>query len=202
MLPKLKTIIFDYGGVICTTKRSQLFAEWINQKYGIEVEEILSKFDVSVWEDYIIGNGSANECYQVFQDLGVPMSTEELKAKFVSFGHPDQKMKELIQNLKNEGYDLAILSDSVPEQTEVVRRNFPDTFGVEVFSEEVGMRKPDPAIYDFTLERISNSANECIFIDDKEKNLVYPQEIGIKTHLFQNVEGLIEDLKGYNINVK
>jgi HAD superfamily hydrolase (TIGR01509 family) len=197
MTKEIKTIIFDYGGVICTTRRSELFANWINQEYGIVKEDVLSQFDVGVWDDYNVGKSSAEECYKVFQDLGIPLSIEELKNKFVSFGNPDPKMKELIQNLKSEGYDLAILSDSIPEFTEVVKYNFPNTFRVEVFSDEVKLRKPDPAIYDLTLERIGNLASECLFIDDKEKNLVYPREIGINVHLFRGIDGLVEDFKRY-----
>ena len=200
MTKKINTIIFDYGGVICTTRRSQQLANWINEKYGIAKEDVISQFDVGVWDDYNIGKSSAEECYQAFQDLGVPLSTDELKKKFSGFGHPDPRMKELVLNLKKQGYDLAMLSDSVPELTEVVRENFPDTFRVEVFSEEVRMRKPNPAIYDLTLERIGNPAEKCLFIDDKEKNLVYPQEIGINVHLFRSVDELVDDLKMYNIN--
>ena len=51
-----------------------------------------------------------------------------------------------------------------------------------------------------TLERIGNPAEKCLFIDDKEKNLVYPQEIGINVHLFRSVDELVDDLKMYNIN--
>ena len=45
-----------------------------------------------------------------------------------------------------------------------------DLFEVVVDSANVGMRKPDPEIYELTLERLGLDAPECVFVDDIEVN--------------------------------
>jgi HAD superfamily hydrolase (TIGR01509 family) len=44
-------------------------------------------------------------------------------------------------------------------------------FDAVVISGEVGMRKPEPRIFHYTLERIGLQAEECVFVDDLAENI-------------------------------
>jgi len=53
-----------------------------------------------------------------------------------------------------------------------------------VVSGDVGMRKPDPGIYAALLSQIGRPAGDCVFIDDRVKNLDAAWTLGFSTVLF------------------
>jgi putative hydrolase of the HAD superfamily len=57
-----------------------------------------------------------------------------------------------------------------------------------VDSSGLGVRKPDPAIYQILLDRVDRPASEVLFIDDFEENLPPAGALGINTLLFVDVE--------------
>jgi putative hydrolase of the HAD superfamily len=57
--------------------------------------------------------------------------------------------------------------------------NLDDRFDVVVLSDQVGLRKPDPRIFELTAERLGLPAAECVFADDTEDNLPPAQELGM-----------------------
>lgn len=48
-------------------------------------------------------------------------------------------------------------------------------------SHEMGCRKPKPALYHRVLERLQHPADEVLFLDDRQENLVPARELGMKT---------------------
>jgi 2-haloacid dehalogenase len=54
--------------------------------------------------------------------------------------------------------------------------------------------KPDLAIYRLALDRFGLSAEETLFIDDREENIVAAQALGIHGHLFRDAPTLRHDL--------
>ena len=55
--------------------------------------------------------------------------------------------------------------------------NLSELFDVIVESYKVGIRKPDPKIYDIAMEQLNLKPHECIFLDDLGINLKYPAKI-------------------------
>ena len=53
-----------------------------------------------------------------------------------------------------------------------------------VISGAIGIVKPDPAIYRHILDKFDLRAEECVFIDDSEKNIAGAEAMGIKGYLF------------------
>ncbi|HEY9251028.1 MAG TPA: HAD-IA family hydrolase, partial [Nocardioides sp.] len=52
-------------------------------------------------------------------------------------------------------------------------------FEVVVISEEVAMRKPEAPIFDRTLSKLGLPAEECLFIDDAEPNVLGARAVGL-----------------------
>jgi putative hydrolase of the HAD superfamily len=50
---------------------------------------------------------------------------------------------------------------------------------VVVLSAEHGIRKPDPAIFQLTVDRLGLQAQSCVFADDTEENLVPAHRMGM-----------------------
>jgi putative hydrolase of the HAD superfamily len=59
----------------------------------------------------------------------------------------------------------------------------------------VGLRKPDPAIYALTLERLDLPAEACVFIDDLEPNIVAARECGLHAVHFRDTEQTIDEVR-------
>ena len=71
--------------------------------------------------------------------------------------HPNLPMIELMRDLRDRGLRMAMLTNNVREWEPQWRAKLPDIdeiFEVVVDSAFVGMRKPDPEIYELTLERL------------------------------------------------
>jgi putative hydrolase of the HAD superfamily len=91
----------------------------------------------------------------------------------------DPKMLELVGEVRRQ-CTTALLTNNVREAG--WRAAFPfDLFDVVVDSSEVGVRKPDPAIYLALLERLDRPAPEVAFIDDFAENLPPAAALGIAT---------------------
>ena len=67
-------------------------------------------------------------------------------------------------------------------------------FDVLVWSYQLLMAKPDPAIYRYTLEKLGTRPEETLFIDDRQENIETAAALRIKALLFTNVAQLRADL--------
>ena len=61
--------------------------------------------------------------------------------------------------------------------------------------------KPDKRIYELLLARYHLEAEECVFLDDTEKNLLSAQKLGIHTILFRGREQAISELERFGVKI-
>ena len=104
---------------------------------------------------------------------------------------------ELMDRLAAKNVPLFALSNMSSETWPWHQAAFPKLgmFKDVVVSGDVKLVKPDPAIYQLTLERMGSPApQEVIFIDDSPKNIEAASVLGFDTHLFENAEGLEKKL--------
>ncbi|MCP3935993.1 MAG: HAD family phosphatase [Actinomycetia bacterium] len=89
------------------------------------------------------------------------------------------QMVHKVRQLREAGHKTAILTNNVHEWR-AWREVIPvDWFDVVIDSSEVGLRKPDPAIWQLTLERLGCSAECSVFLDDHPANVEAAAELGI-----------------------
>jgi epoxide hydrolase-like predicted phosphatase len=100
----------------------------------------------------------------------------------------NKEIQELIIDLKKSGYQLLILSNTIKHHAKCNReeRKLFDNFDGAILSCEVGFRKPEIEIYELVLEKFELKPEECIFIDDKEENLIPAKKLGMNTILFND----------------
>ena len=68
-----------------------------------------------------------------------------------------------------------------------------------ILSYRDGVIKPDPAIYRLLLDRYSLNPEECVFLDDIQKNLDAAKAFGIHTILFRSMEQAREELRALGV---
>jgi putative hydrolase of the HAD superfamily len=98
--------------------------------------------------------------------------------------------------LKQRGLLTAILSNMGDSVHESIEREFGwiARFDVRVWSYELRVAKPDPAIYEYVLEKLGTRAEETLFLDDKPANIDAAHALGMKGLLFSDATNLREDL--------
>jgi putative hydrolase of the HAD superfamily len=114
--------------------------------------------------------------------------------------HPNEPMIELMRELRDRGLRMALLTNNVREWEPHWRAKLPDVdeiFEVIVDSAFVGMRKPDPAIYELTVERLGDGLlpEECVFVDDFEINCRTAAELGMAAVQYRDAEQAIAELR-------
>jgi epoxide hydrolase-like predicted phosphatase len=88
-----------------------------------------------------------------------------------------------IRRLQAERIALALLTNNVKEFGDSWRASFPvdELFPIVVDSSEVGMRKPDPRIYELTCARAGVTPDVSVFLDDNPDNVASARALGIET---------------------
>lgn len=81
----------------------------------------------------------------------------------------------------------------------VEKFNLRDYFEDFICSGYVGYAKSDRKIYRIFLERAGAEPEECLFIDNKERNLKPAREMGFETVLFEGKEQLERELKSCGV---
>ena len=107
-------------------------------------------------------------------------------------------MQEVLRTLKVEGFKLYGLTNWCSVVHEVMRRY--EIFSLldgKLISSEEHLIKPDPAIYLRFCEKFHVKPEECLFTDDKPKNIVGAQSIGMHAILFLNAAQYMQDLHDY-----
>jgi len=91
-------------------------------------------------------------------------------------------MVALVHELRAEGLLLGVLTNNVLEFRELWRNMMPfdELFDDVIDSHEVGLRKPNPAIYQLALNRLGASAERTAFLDDVPSNVAAAESVGIR----------------------
>jgi len=107
------------------------------------------------------------------------------------------EMREWVATLRAAGYRTALLSNMQFDMIEHVRANFPwlGDFDHQIFSAELRVVKPDPAIYLHCLEKLGAGPAETIFVDDREENVAAARALGIAAFRFESVAQLRGELE-------
>jgi putative hydrolase of the HAD superfamily len=104
-------------------------------------------------------------------------------------------MIDYMRGLRDRGYKLAICTNNVREWADRWRTMLPvdEIFSVVVDSAFVGARKPEPRIYEITLERLAVPAEAALLIDDVEVNCTAARDFGMRAVWFRDTDQAIAE---------
>jgi HAD superfamily hydrolase (TIGR01509 family) len=124
---------------------------------------------------------------ELWQRLGVSAALED---EYLAGHSLSPGLREFLQNVLPDVDSVWCLSNDVSEWSQKLRERNELTahFAGFVISGDVGIRKPDPGIYDALLSRVGRPAEECIFVDDRVANLDAAQSLGFQTMLFGSAQ--------------
>jgi epoxide hydrolase-like predicted phosphatase len=188
---RIKGVVFDFGGVLSDpTNRIEVMSKYekiLGMPEG-RLQEIL--FSGPVWEAASTGKITIDEFWsrtgKQFEPY-LPPEFEELKEDPFAMESLVPEMVDLVEEMSKR-YKVGLCSNALPSLEAKLKR-YPDLlkcFSVVVISAEVGLRKPDPRIYELTARLMQLSPEEIVFIDDKERNTRAAEEVGMIPCLHQS----------------
>lgn len=203
----VRAIVSDFGGVL-TSPLIGSFAR-IQDDWGLPLESLGRAMQTVTERDgenplFALECGRITE--QAFldkladalrEDLGRDVPMHEFSERFWAQLDTNHDLLDVLHGLRDDGYRMALLTNNVREWEPRWRAMIPvdDLFEVVVDSAFVGMRKPDPRIYELTAERLGLPAEACLFVDDMEINVAAARELGMGAVHFRDTPQAIADIR-------
>jgi putative hydrolase of the HAD superfamily len=194
----LRAVIFDYGEVLCNQDR--IHHQRLLQLTGLDHDT----FEPLYWRDrrdYDLGvlDGRAywakfaSDACLSFTPAQIDNLIENDVLMWTSINKP---MLAWAQALQNAGVLTAILSNMGPDVLRTMRREFAwlADFNQLTWSCELGIAKPDPAIYHLTCDKLGVRPADSLFLDDRFENIRAAEQLGFCAMQFRSIEQLRADL--------
>jgi putative hydrolase of the HAD superfamily len=110
--------------------------------------------------------------------------------------HFDPEMLAFIEEKRAEAKHIALLSNINFEGVAQLKAKakWLSLFDVTVLSCEHLLLKPQPEIYQLCLDRLGESAQSCLFVDDRAVNAEGARKVGLNAHVYSGLAGLKEDI--------
>jgi putative hydrolase of the HAD superfamily len=195
----IKAVIFDFGRVISAQKPMSLFRGY-EEELGIAPGTLNPiMFGSQAWEDALVGLKTSEEFWQAIGpqlNLHTPEAIAAFRQRYRADEALNEGVAEMIRKLNAEDrYKLAVLSNSPPGLTHWLDEwKLLDLFDTVFCSGDEGVKKPDPAAFEITLERLNVAPEEAVFIDDTMRHVNVARSLGIHGILFTTAEALVKDL--------
>jgi len=194
----IRAVVFDIGGVLEITPRTGWEARWegrLQLEPGGLVEQLRS-----VWLDGDVGTITEEE---------IEKRTGEI------LGLDQAQLDEFMNDLWDEylgtlnielatyfaalrpRYQTAIISNSFvgAREKEQEHYGFSDICDLIVYSHEVGIKKPNPRIFELACERLGIEPSEMVFLDDFEEAVKTARQLGIHGIIFRDNAQAIADIE-------
>jgi len=188
-------LILDFGGVLSQAHDTARFRDLL-ARIGLTLEEFVRRY----WRHrpaYDLGL-PAREYWSRVLDGVVPPDNEliaELIAVDVeSWTHYREPVWSIAAEFRARGGKTAMLSNGIPEIVRAIRaqRSLASYFDSVIISFEVGLVKPDPAIYQLCLDRLQVQPSQALFVDDLATNIEAADRLGIATLLFAGDSSIVD----------
>lgn len=188
-----KAVIFDFGGVMGHVNRKPMF-EFLSKTLNISYSKIQRDFSaeilyvslkkpLSFWRNY----AKKPLSIQWHQDL--LRIQKEMVQEIPG-------MTSIVRQIKGQGIRVALLSNTKTYRATFLRSMGEyDLFNPVVLSSDVGVKKPDPKIYRILLSKLKIPPEQCLFIDNRARNIRAGEALGIPGIVFQSPEQLKLELK-------
>ncbi len=198
-MSRVEAIVCDFGGVLTTPLLDAFLG--LQADRGIPLEAFGAALARAAAD-----NGGVNPLFELETGrltearfvtlLGAALRVElDRDVDLARFGetffehlHPNEELFAFMRGVHARGYRMAILTNNVREWEPLWRSMLPidELFELVVDSGFEGLRKPDPRIYDVTLDRLGVDAEATLFVDDTEVNCDAARALGMQAVWFRS----------------
>lgn len=189
-----RAVIFDLGGVVLGSPLHAIAAyeRELGVADGAFNRMVIANGTLGAWHRLERGEVPLGEQFFAALDrelerAGLPLRALELMARVARAGQPRPEMLGAIDRLRAAGLLVAALTNNWAREgiddddEDALHPDLRDRFHHVVESRRVGLRKPDPAIYELACRLIGIMPAEAVFLDDIGTNLKSARALGMTT---------------------
>lgn len=197
-MTQIKAVIFDMGGVILRSE-DKTPRDILAEKLGITHDELIRQvFGSETARQATVGRITEVEHWQsVAEHFGLDgQELVDFQTAFWAGDRIDKALLDFIDRLRPQ-YTTALLSNAWDgaRQAMVEKYDALYPFDVIIYSAEVHLAKPDPAIYYLALKQVGVQPAEAIFVDDFVENVEAAAALGIHAVRFYNAEQAMSNVR-------
>ncbi len=193
MFNEIDTVVFDFGGVLIDLYRDKCVAAFREIGYP-QAEQMIGLYGPSdILQRLEAGEITGEELVELIrEDAGNRTITyEQVKGAYIAFlGTIPVKKLRAIRSLREAGFKVYGLSNINEFVMPFVRERLFTADGLRMedyieeayLSYEMGLLKPDAAIFRAMIERSGLKHEQTLFIDDSEKNIQTARSLGFQVY--------------------
>lgn len=195
----IKNIIFDIGRVLVTYEPYEYV---LSYGYDVQTSKKICNivFEDKRWIEKDRGTISDKEYLNALITEN-PNYTDKIKIVYnnwLTMVKPIKETVDFYMDLKNKGYKIYLLSNFSTSYDKVESENkFLQIADGKIISYRFKTIKPEKKIYELLLSTYNLIPQECVFIDDREENIIAAQDLNINGIVFKDIESTKAQFEQY-----
>ena len=204
MTTRIETVAFDLGGVLIDWNPRHLYRRLLDDEAAIErflAEVCTPEWNATLDNGHSFADGVAQLVREHPEHAGLIEAYRSRWPEMLGGCFPETL--KIMRRLRGEGIPIYALSNWAAETFPSTRDRFPflDEFDGILLSGQVGVGKPDPAIFRLFLVRFGLTAESTVFIDDNPANVAAARSLGLQALLFESAAQVRLELQALGLPV-
>lgn len=200
----INAITFDLDGVYFVNGKSNFISNLV--KLGVTEDEAKRVFLQSDEMNHQYKEGKMTDTeYWTWsaKEWKIDKTPQELIDLLISGYEVDEKVVEVVKKVRTNGLKTLICTNNFPARINGLQKRFKflNDFDGMAISYEIGSSKPDSKIYQKLIEVSGVSANEIVYADDNEANILEAQKLGIQAFFYEGFDKFLDKLKEMGVTL-
>lgn len=203
----IRAIVFDLGGVLVEDSRPQVFAH-ISAVLGVPVEALEQTMYQETPKLQRGGESTLEFWYRMCERLNVRRPADDVLLTLLTepyTAHTVRPLHEtlaLARELKGHGYRIGLISNTIPEHIAVHRaQGVFNHFDFVALSYEVGMRKPERRIFEYTAQKLGVPMRNMLFHDNEMRWVKAARDNGCHSLLFTDAGSARQKMRQLGVRI-
>lgn len=205
MSDKISSVVFDLGGVLIDWDPRHLYKKLLSDEPD-RIEWFLTNVCTSEWNAL---QDAGRSLAQATEELLIrhPEHRDLIEAYYGRWeemiGGPIPGTVEVLREVRDSPYGLFALTNWSAETFPVAKQRFDflNWFDGVVVSGEIGLIKPDPAIFHYLTDTFEIEPSSAVFIDDLPTNVEAARRLGFRGIRFETPDQLRSDLRRLGVEL-
>jgi epoxide hydrolase-like predicted phosphatase len=207
-VPVIQALVVDYGGVL-TNSLAESMGAWFAAEgidgdvFGQAMRALLgpqAEHEAAVNPVHALERGEIEIPHfeerlaeHLVSTTGEPVRAEGLLTRMFAGFVRAEDMYGVVRRARAAGFRTALLSNSWG--MDYPRHDWDELFDVTVISGEVGLRKPEPEIYELCARQLGVPTSACVFVDDLAPNVRGAAAVGMVGVLHRTYDETVSELE-------
>ena len=201
-MPSITAVIFDLGRVLVRVDFTRgLMRRFAAQSHYSDEQILEFVFREPLFKDFSKGKLDINQFYESFTArFNLDILFNDFSVIWCDIFAPMEGMEDLVEDIA-ASHKIGLLSDIDPLHWSYLIQNyvFLKRFSQPVLSYQIGALKPSPKCYRAAAESVDEPPGKCLFIDDRQINILGAKKSGMQAILFKNPASLKQELRQLHI---